>query len=1283
MQPDELNPNSACIMVCDVSGFVRKANDYLQAHGPKVGAEKTRIWLDSVFEVLLSSVDDCEGEVLQFIGDAVVVRFPLEKAADAARCALLIKARCMQIQVQIKTGIAAGPYELYLHLRPNQQALNTLLGPAVQGALQSLQQAEHSDVICEESFLQHCKHPSDEFAAELLKSGFYKLAAQVHSAYKSGAMALSLAHDLDALNEIKLLTIVYVEVKLPEARRMQSKWLDELCTALEPLARGHQATLIGLCQTANGYRFQYIMGSAKSEFNDVELAIQLASQLKAEIELHQGDHRVSIGYGHAWQGKLGGQKLKLFNAHGREINLAARILEKAEFGQIDLTENAALQLNDQLHVVEQGELTIKGEDKPIRTYRVPLQHALENQAQRMNKALYGRAYELDKVLSVLSTQGPTTPPPLIQITGEAGIGKSTFVGAIQHALEQQGTHILMLRASPHSSLLPYSIAYPFLIELGKVYGCKSLESWLIETLRPHGELADQLGVLSLISPLDLPGKEEAQHTSPESKGLAINGLFKALLVHASKEFKLCCVVEDLQWFDNSSVHLVTECLLKTPQIACIYTIRTSESNTKTQQLLGQLKNAQAQISEFDLYPFSWAETEQFVLNWFSVTEAPKPLVDALHQLSNGNLLLISSLIQGLQQDGTIRKWVLGGIQVDFKKLEQFSALPINMEHALQARMDMLPKAHRVVLSHCSIFKTAFSASEVQAAFHYADRPWLDQVFVELEKQKFVRSFASNSGQTRLIFEHQVIEQCVYERIPFEERKALHARFAQWLENQMSEPNQDQRNRLTIRLAAQYDWAGMLDKAMPLTQSAIQFAFEVGALDDALERLDKLIEWNQTGVLAKLSNLELAHLHEKKAHVYYSQGRLIDATHHYAQSLSTLGVHLDPKAPLLKLRNYLTLQAIYLRGLIPRQILPPRKPATAQANLTVRLCVSLGELGFFMGKTQEGNLHLLHAVNTAEKFDLTSGDEATAYSGCVILCQIYNNKHWMKFFKSRLYYSLSKLPEGHEKLKASAHINHRIGYIEYGAGHLQLAFDLIQKSVTAARLSQEFQTEVMSYSVLVFIRVAQGRFAEALTINDTYVALAKKYASKYFHVFHQYALINQRIYCLAMENRLEEAKTQLSFLEKIAKEFNFSHLSLVPMKRCKLMLLYKGHDWDAARTQAMHLAHMLNEEIQNKAYFFTCYSLPIEVLLEASLHHKPLTTDETDMLELLFKQLNHIQTRFELARPIYLILEAQWRLLRGKSATAAKRQLLQALEMASKTGQQQEIKKAKNLLAGLD
>lgn len=1290
MRHDPPSVQEACIMLCDVSGFVRKANSHHQQHGPKVGAEKTRIWLDSVFEILLQGVEDHHGEVLQFIGDAVVARFPIERALNAARCALHIKDRCSQIQVQIKTGIAAGIYDVY---RPSgtsqyssqsidQYPLSSTLGPAFERTLQALQWAKHSDVICDDSFLMDSKcqlSQSTEFVAEPLREGFYRLVAQTTNTQPLMATPAQLVQDLEVLNEIKLLTIVYAEVGVPDAQRMQAEWLDALCNALEPLQLEHSATLIGLCQTIKGHRFQYIMGSTKSEFNDVEIAIQMASHIREVIEQHGGAMRASIGYGHAWQGKLGGRQLKLFNAHGREVNLAARILEQAELGQIVLTEGAAQQLNDQLHVVEQGALSIKGEDRLIRIYRVPLQIEIKNQPSRKSNALYGRAHELEKVLSILSTPRPGREPCLIQITGAAGIGKSTFVGGVEQLLQRQGTHTFTLRSSPHSKLLPYSIAYPLLVELGKLYKSQTLENWILQTLSQHEELAEWVGMVGLISPLKMPGFEEAHTASPETKSKAIKKIFKALITQASADFKLLCIVEDLQWFDNASVELMTESVFTSVGLNCIYSIRTSEGNSRTSQLLDRLQNIQPTPTIVQLLPFDTLETEQFLLKWFSVAAVPMPLVNALHKLSEGNLLLICALIQSLLQDGTIRKIMLGEVEVDFRKLEQFTSLPTNMEHALQARMDTLPKPHRMVLSHCSIFKTAFSASEVQSAFQYPDLDWLIQIFAELEQQKFVRSFVSNSGEVRQTFEHQVIEQCVYERIPFEERKALHALFAEWLQSQITKPDAANRNKLTIRLAAQYDWAGQLEKALPLTQDAIRFAFEVGALDEALERIDKLVQWHENGLLPNAPRFELAQLHEKKAHAFYSQGRLQDAIAQYLKALETLGLRLNNKSVLLKQRNYLTLQLLFLKRFIPAFLQGKKQKPTAEVNLIVRTCTNLGELGFVMNKTDEGNFYLLNGVKLVEQFDVTTGDQTTAYSGCVILAQIYNNKRWMEFFKSRLYEALAKLPAGHEKLKALAHIYHRMGYVEYAAARFKRATELIEQGVEAAKLSHEFHTEVLSYQVFIFTRVAEGRFAEALDYYETYEALAKKYASKYFNVHHQYALINQRVYCLAMENRLEEARAQLNFLEKSAREFNFAHFSLVPIQRCKLMVLYREKDWSAARSQAMLLAGMLSDEILNKVYFVTCYSLPMEVLLEASVHQHPLTMDENQTLELLFKGLKRMQTSFELAKPIYLLLEAQMMMQCGKDLTKATRKIRLALEMATHTGQLVEVEKAKRLL----
>lgn len=1272
-------------MICDVSGFVQISNLHHRTHGPKVGAEKTRLWLDSVFEVLLQGVEEFQGEVVQFIGDAIVAIFPKEMAKQALQCSLHIKARCNRIQVHVKTGLSAGAFDLYQSNEQSSKPLATVLGPPVQSSLLALQKAGQSDVVCDKEFLQLCDPPALSYTANPIEDGFFKLITQAD--LESRSLFQLLASDVQhtELNEIKLLTILYAEVFVSSDKAQNPHWLSELCIHLSLIESAHSATLSGLCQTIHGYRFQYILGSSKSELNDVELAMQMATQIQEAIDLHLGmvvpnstyaAHRISIGYGNAWQGKYGGQRFKLFNAHGREVNLAARILDKAELGQIYLTQGAAQQLGEQIHVVDQGEIPIKGEEGPIRIFRIPLRHEIAPDTLHKGKALYGRTREFEEALA---QEGG-----LIQITGAAGIGKSTFVAGVERTLREQNRPVFTLRSSPYSKLVPYSIAHRLLTEIRALYlqqtnQSESLERWLLESLHQHEGLSEWIGVISLITPLKVSNLNQAHEASPDVKNQAIIRIFKALVNQATRDFRPHIIVEDLQWFDNASLQLVTEVLFQAPDCSCIYTIRTSDESFKTNQLLERLEKSHPSIKRIHLMPFSLAETEQFLLNRFSAATVPSPLVNALHKLSEGNLLLISALIQGLLQNRTIHHTVAGGVQVDFRKLEEFSALPTNMEHALQARIDTLPKTHRLTLTHCSIFKTAFSPKEVQSAFEYRDADWVEQTFATLEQEKFIRSFTSTSGETLYTFEHQVIEQCVYDRIPFEERKGLHAKFAEWLEGQMTYPQTSDASKLTIRLAAQYDWAGMLLKALPLAKEAIRFAFEVGALEEASERVDKLIEWHKKGLLPDSLPLDLAQLYERKAHIYYSQGQFQEATEQYHNVLETLGLYLNSNTRWLERRNLLLLHSIYLKKFFPQWAGKKRSKPTPESNLIIRVCTALGELGFFRGMTDVGNLYLLKAVQIAEQYEFATGDQAKAYAGCVILSQIYRKRKWFDYFKTRLHDQIQTLPPGQEQLKANAHIGHRIGYTEYAQAHFKIAYEMIEQSVTSSKLSHEYQTELLAHSLSILIRVAEGRFDEAIAGIDSYEVSAKKYAVKYFNVFHQYGLINQRVYCLAMKGRLREARTHLHFLEKIAKEFNYPKPMLVPIERCKLMVLYRERDWAAARSQAFNLASLLSEEILNKAYYYTCYSLPIEVLLEASQHHNPLLKDEQRLIKQLFKHLDLAQSMFKLARPIYLILQARWVVQENGNRRKARHQLNEAFNLARLNGQLVEIEMAERFL----
>jgi len=1285
-KPGEGTQTSAFVMICDVSEFVKIASTHRLFFGPRIGAEKTRLWLDQVFDCILSSIDQHQGQTIQFIGDAIVAHFPESAAKHVIACAQEIRQACRHIQAgqlanqftQIKTGIALGLFSTYRPAHIEELPLSMASGPAVGQALRALQLAGPNDIVCDNNVVHALRRLNADVATSRSNEGFHLVSPQHETRpVPSPEPEPADTPGLQERNEIKLLTILYIEYCFDTPEQMQAGWLNERFTRLDTLSRTHNASLIGACQTLKGLRVQLAVGHLKSELNDVELAVQLATQVQSRTT------RSAIGYGHAWQGRYGGKQLKLFNAHGGEVNLAARVLEKSAQGHIHLTEQASQQLNDALPLIELAEVPIKGEADPVRTFRIPLPHEVNHQRELQHNALHGRSHELEQVLGLLACARTTGEPCVIEITGDAGVGKSTFVRSVQSRLNLQGQITIELRANPYSRLLPYTIAFPLLVELSKLYQASSPEAWLTDTFQFEPTIAGWLGLIGLITPLKIKPSDFAQQARPEVKTRAIAHIFSTLIEKANQDFKLVLIIEDFQWYDNASVQLLLDEVLNKKGYQSIYTIRTSGEDPETTELLARLKQIKSRRHAITLSKFQTGETALFLARWFEVEAIPGPLIEALQRLSDGNLLLLSTLIQRLLQENIVRKFNNARLDIDFRRLEQFSAIPVNLEHAVQTRIDLLDAQHRQLLAHCSIFKTAFTASELCDAFSYPNPTELEQALQLLEQHKLIKPATSILGQHQFRFEHQVIEQCVYDRIPFEERRKLHKKFAAWLEGQMQKVGDGARNRLTVRLAAQYDSAGQLDKAFPLSQRAADYAFEVGALDDALQRLNNLIKWHESGLLPGSSEFELASWLEKKAQVYFAQGQLYDARSEYQKALSHTGHYKPMPGKVSAIKVKVNLGLIYIRGQLPAVLTRHKRPATAESLLALRIYTCLSELEFYTGGGEIGHLYLVRAIEIVDQYHVNTGDLAKAYAGCAILTQIYGRHRWTRYFIEQTHRSLNVITDEKEKLRADAHINHRLGYMAYASGQFELARTLSKKSVEAARLSHEFQTELLATSSFVTGYNAHGRFEDALIAYAGYEELAKKYASSYFNIFHQYGLLNQRIYALAMLGRFPEAREAMAFLEKTAVELNFNAVSMMSVQRCKLMLLYREEDWPRARQQALQMATTIRVDAEEKAYLNTCISLPLEVLLEADQQHYPLNKAEEAMTKRLLERLEKAQQRFELTTPVYLILKAQYLIRHGKKGLAVRKLLHKARHLAVRNGQLVEQHKAERLLSKLN
>lgn len=1277
------------IMLCDVSDFVKVANYQIRLHGTKAGSEKTKLWFDQIFKRVVHNIKLSGGEVIQMIGDAVVASFNDTPANQVVECAISIKNEFEEIHTstwpaQIKTSISANPYDVFSTYSSTHNQLQVILGPAFISALKGNKVADKHDVVIDHNLLKLCEKQNGSSIFQNLRDDFFRVRSTGMANLNTHASVLSELKSpvFKSTNEIKLLTILYIEVIIDRSTTDTLQHLVKLSEILDLIIKTLPATLSGLCETEQGLRFQYLFGSKKSETNEVERAIQFA--ILAQKAIEQSGlafySRVSIGYGHSWQGEHQYPGGTFFSLHGKEINLAARLLERTPENRIYLTESARLQLSSKDKLIDQGLMSVKGEDSQIRYFLVPTDYdAFCTKDNIINRAI-GRDAEIDALLKILADVSVSAEGYLIEICGDAGVGKSTLLSELRSRMESRRHRTVELRASPHTQAFPYAIVHPMLSGLAKLNGIDQFENWANSVLADNTALQPLLALLNTITPYKFADSNESVHISPEFKSKVILELCSELVGNFDLISPFILIIEDLQWFDNMSINLLEDMFRAKKLLQCICTIRTEAHNEKTAYLQEKLRGLGSRLHSYTVNAFDLTQTEDYLKSYLCSEVIPMPLSSAIFKLSGGNLLLLNSFLQRILQDRVVQPLTDGSILVAYEQLERISAIPTTLEHAIQVRIDQLEDSQKQVLYNCTIFKSPFKLTELRSVFSHHDRKLLEQQIHVLLNKKILTSSNIDYKAGHFQFEHQLVEQCIYDRIPCEERKMMHLRFANWLEKNAPSRKSSQHNMLLIRLASQYKWAEQIEKAVPLTRAAVDFAVEIGALDNAIEQIDTLLNWHNNQLLNNLSETEIALLTEQKARMFFAQGNLQSAMENYKAALDHLGSPHPPTHNVTLENVRQKFEEIYNQQISTNHTEKIKKQGAVSENLAIRIYMSLGELYFHLGNDPVGHLYLLMGVSIAENFSLNREEQIKAYSSCVVLAQILNNPAGMEHFTQRINSAVKEVTSPIERSKVLAYVNHRLAYIEYSAGRLEKSFKLFTESVEAARRGREYHILLLAYSTIIVTRVAQGRFEDALAYYTNYEKLAEKFAGKYFNVFHQYGLINQKVYALAALRRTAEAQEALARLESVAKDLNFPKVSMLALKRCKLMLLYKTEQWDAARSLALDMANNLINDVSDKAYLFTCVSLPAEVLISANQQHSRLSSKEQTAKHLLMSKLEEIQKKFALARPAYLVLKARCEMDKNSPQEEIYQLLEEALTIATSAGQLVEERVARNLLA---
>jgi class 3 adenylate cyclase len=246
---------------------------------------------------------------------------------------------------------------------------------------------------------------------------------------------------------------------------------------------------------------------------------------------------------------------------GETPNLAARLQSLAAPDTILISEATQHLLGGMFNLEPIGEHELKGFARPVPVWRARGEVSVESRFAAIrtggNLPFIGRAHEMGLLLDRwrLARQGEGQ---IVTVIGEAGIGKSRSIGALQEALIAEPHARIHLQCSPYHS---DSALYPVIQHLGRAarFAAADLPSARIEKLGAlfaERAASDAAAIPLLAELLTIPAPPTLSLTTAQRKA-AIIALLVDELVRLGETDSVLLVLEDAHWIDATTLEFMT------------------------------------------------------------------------------------------------------------------------------------------------------------------------------------------------------------------------------------------------------------------------------------------------------------------------------------------------------------------------------------------------------------------------------------------------------------------------------------------------------------------------------------------------------------------------------------------------------------------------------------------------------------------------------------------------------------------------------------------------------
>jgi class 3 adenylate cyclase/tetratricopeptide (TPR) repeat protein len=498
------------------------------------------------------------------------------------------------------------------------------------------------------------------------------------------------------------------------------------------------------------------------------------------------------------------------NAVGDAINVAARLEDLSEPGEILLGPETAHAVAGVFSVEDHGSRALKGKSGPVPVTRVLGLASTRVEPSRKHGGFVGRHEEMGGLLAAVERMRDGESS-VVSLRAEAGTGKTRLLAEFRGRLPDE-VQWLEGRAYAYGENIPYAAVIDLLrrsIGIDEDDVPKVIETKLRAAVADLvGEVDVVYAPLARLFGLPLPEGVVLDRETYRRRLLdAVLAMTEALACRAPTVLAF----QDLHWADPSTVHLIRDLIdrLETPVVVV--------ANYRPEFSFGA--NGERVL---DLAELSPRQTQALLTSLLDDRPPPDGLAEFIVSRTDGNPFFVEEIINSLLETDVLRVdgdgWnLVGGLDG--------VNLPTSIRGVIAARIDRLDERRRRVLREASVVGREFLYDVVAQVTTLTDE--LDPSLEDLQAADLIRE-KTPDPELEYFFKHALTQDVAYDGLLKVEREELHGRAAAAIEAQFA----GRLEEVTETLAYHWSHSGNTDKAVEYLTAAGRKAMERFALQES-------------------------------------------------------------------------------------------------------------------------------------------------------------------------------------------------------------------------------------------------------------------------------------------------------------------------------------------------------------------------------------------------------------------------------------------------------------------